>query len=330
MAHLHQNGGRFLTVLPRTRGEDASFRAAVREGEARWRHVHDKVDDDGELVDRFRIHEPEATTAEGYRLVWYHSARKAELDALVRHKRLERTTSALTEMRSKLTSPRTRYRDRTTVMQAVDLVLRDGEVEGFIEVTIEERTTETFRQERRGRPGPDTRYVRRQGTRFDLSWRIDHDRLADEARCDGIFPLVSNVTTMSALELLLAYKQQPMIEKRFAQLKTDFVVAPVFLKEVSRVQALLCVYFFALLVESLLERELRRAMARAGVEGLPLYPEGRPCRRPTARRVIDLFEDVQRHQLTTGRGPAEVFTTELTRLQRQILRLLGMPRAYGG
>jgi len=107
-------------------------------------------------------------------------------------------------------------------------------------------------------------------------------------------------------------------------------VAPVFLKEVSRVQALLCVYFFALLVESLLERELRRAMARAGVEGLPLYPEGRPCRRPTARRVIDLFEDVQRHQLTTGRGPAEVFTTELTRLQRQILRLLGMPRAYGG
>jgi transposase len=71
---------------------------------------------------------------------------------------------------------------------------------------------------------------------------------------------------MSALELLLAYKQQPMIEKRFGQLKMDFVVAPVFLKEVSRIQALLCVYFLALLVESLLERELRRAMACEGVE----------------------------------------------------------------
>jgi transposase len=46
---------------------------------------------------------------------------------------------------------------------------------------------------------------------------------------------------MTAPELLLAYKQQPMIEKRFAQLKTNFVVAPVFLKDVSRVQALLCV-----------------------------------------------------------------------------------------
>ena len=56
---------------------------------ARWKPIHDKLDDQGELIDRYRIHEPEATTAEGYRLVWYHSARKAELDALARHKRIE-------------------------------------------------------------------------------------------------------------------------------------------------------------------------------------------------------------------------------------------------
>jgi transposase len=330
MAYIHQNSGRFLTILPRTRSEDATFRAAIREGLARWRHIHDKFDDDGQLVDRFRIHEPEATTAEGYRLVWYHSARKAELDALARHKRLERATAALTELGVKLTSTRTRYRDRAKVAQAVDTILRDGDVEGFLVVDIKERTNETYRQERRGRPGPDTRYVRNEATRFELTWRIDHDRLAEESRCDGVFPLVSNVTTMLALELLLAYKQQPMIEKRFSQLKTDFVVAPVFLKEVSRIQALLCVYFFALLTESLLERELRRAMAREGIESLPLYPEGRACRRPTARRVIDLFEDIQRHELVTEGRTAVIFMTELTRLQRKILRLLGMPKAYSG
>ena len=97
------------------------------------------------------------------------------------------------------------------------------------------------------------------------------------------FPLITNVVAMSALEVLLAYKQQPMIEKRFAQLKTDFVVAPVYLKEASRIQALLCVYFVVLLVEALLERELRRAMERSGDEDLPLYPESRPCRRPIRR-----------------------------------------------
>jgi hypothetical protein len=111
-------------------------------------------------------------------------------------------------------------------------------------------------------------------------------------------------------------------------MKTDFVVAPVYLKETSRIQALLCVYFFVLLVESLLERELRRAMERADLESLPLYPERRPCRRPTARKVIDLFEDVQRHELVAGKKPPVVFTTELTRLQRRVLRLLGMSGLY--
>jgi len=159
---------------------------------------------------------------------------------------------------------------------------------------------------------------------------VDAARLAEAAQCDGIFPLISNEVTMSAKELLLAYKQQPMIEKRFAQLKTDFVVAPLFLKEVSRIQALLCVYFLALLVESLLERELRKAMESEGIESLPLYPEGRACRRPTARKVIDLFEDVQRHELSAGRRPAVVFTTKLSRRQRKILRLLGMPKVYSG
>jgi transposase len=330
MAHIHQQGGRFLTILPRTRGEDASFRAAIREGLDGWKPIHEKPDGEGQLIDRYRIHEPEATTVEGYRLVWYHSVRKAELDALSRHKRLERAAAALTELRAKLTSTRTRYRDRAKVAQAVDAILTDADVEGWLVTEIKELTTETFRQDRRGRPGPETRYVRSEATRFDLSWRIDHDHLVQEARCDGIFPLVTNEASVSAVDLLLAYKQQPMIEKRFSQLKTDFVVAPVFLKEVSRIQALLCVYFLALLSESLLERELRRAMAREGVESLPLYPEGRACRWPTARRVIDLFEDVQRHELASEGQTAVVFLTDLTGLQRKILRLLGMPKAYSG
>jgi hypothetical protein len=44
--------------------------------------------------------------------------------------------------------------------------------------------------------------------------------------------------------------------------------------------------------------------------------------------VIDLFEDVQRHTLVVGEEPPVIFTTELTRVQRQLLRLLGMSEAY--
>jgi transposase len=328
MAYIHRHGGRFLSVLPRTRGEDASFRAKVLDGGVHWRRVHDKYDDEGELVDRFSIHEPEQTSVEGYRLIWYHSTRKAELDAAARLQRIERAVGRLTELREKLASPRTRHRERAKVAEAVEAILEETGTAAWITVTIAERTEEIYRQRRRGRPGADTLYVKEERKRFELSHRVELERLSEEARCDGIFPLISNEAGMSAKDLLLSYKEQAMIEKRFGQLKTDFVVAPVYLKEVSRIQALLCVYFLALLVESLLERELRRAMEREGIASVPLYPEGRACRRPTARKVIDLFEDVQRHELTAGRRPAVVFTTKLSRLQRHILRLLKMKGAY--
>jgi transposase len=325
MAHVHQHGGRFLTVLPRTRSEDRAFRDALAQGQVRWRPIHEKRDERGDIVDRFCVSEPATLSAEGYRLVWYHSTRKAENDAATRARHVERALGELAELRRKLGTERTRYRHRDQVTAAVAAILEARGVMPWITTTIDERVRETYHQEGRGRPGKDTRYLREVSTRFDLKYEVDPAALSAEEVFDGVFPLITNDRTLSEEELLLAYKGQPMIEKRFAQLKTDFAVAPVYLKEVSRIQALLCIYFFALLVESLLERELRQAMARAGLESLPLYPEGRACRCPTVRRLIEVFEEIQRHHLRVGAAPAGVLTTELNRMQKRILRLLGIP-----
>ena len=328
MAYLHQHRGRFITVLPRTRGEDKAFRRSLREGKVSWRMIHEKTDEEDDqkkVLDRFSTTNEPTASAEGYRLLWYHSTRKAELDALARANRIQRATRELDELRQRLGSPRTRYRQRGKVAETVEEILESREVKDWITVAIEERVEERYRQQRRGRPNKDTLYVKQVSTRFDLSYRIDHARIAEDQRCDGVFPLVTNVVELSEKELLLVYKRQPVIEKRFSQLKTDFRVAPVYLKDVSRIQALLCVYFLVLLVETLLERELRQAMEREGLESLPLYPEGRPCRRPTARRVIDLFDDIQRHTLHSDNEAPTVFVTELSALQRRILDLLGIP-----
>ncbi len=71
-------------------------------------------------------------------------------------------------------------------------------------------------------------------------------------------------------------------------------------------------------------------MERARIESLPLHPEQRQCRRPTTRKILDLFDPVQRHELTLpGRKP-EVMVTALSPLQRQILKLLGISqKSYG-
>ncbi|MGA7496400.1 MAG: hypothetical protein WBX00_06685 [Isosphaeraceae bacterium] len=63
---------------------------------------------------------------------------------------------------------------------------------------------------------------------------------------------------------------------------------------------------------------------------MPLYPEGQACRYATVPRLIEVFEGVQQHTLLVGTKPPVVFTTKLTRLQHQILSLLGMSRAYDG
>jgi transposase len=330
MAYLHQRQGRFVTILPRTRSEDAAFREQVAKGLVTWRSLWEKTDEEGEVVDRYSTSDQSATTAEGYRLIWYHSLRKAEQDAVARSGRIEKALKQLAALKEKLRSPRTRYRQEAKVALAVAQVLETCGAEEWIATEIQPQIEETFHQDHRGRPTKDTRYVKTVATRFDLSYRIDDARVALDARSDGIFPLVTNVADFDELELLHAYKRQPMIEKRFSQLKTDFEVAPVYLKAVHRIQAMLCLYFFVLLLEALLERQLRQAMQSNEIDALPMYPEGRACRWPTTRRVIDLFESVQRHALEHRQQPVEVLVTELNRLQRKILKLIGIsPKDYG-
>jgi transposase len=324
MAYLHQRQGRFITVLPRTRGEDAAFRGWLGQGQVAWRPLWEKTDDEGHVRDRFALSQQPAQTVEGYRLWWYHSQRKAEQDAVARSDRIDRALKHLAAFRDKLHSPRSRYRQEAKVHEAVRELLEASGAATWLRVEVQPRAVERYRQDHRGRPGAHTRYLKQVDTRFDLVYAIDDARVAEDARGDGVFPLVTNVLDLSPLEVLRVYKRQPTIEKRFSQLKTDFEVAPVYLKSVHRIQALMCVYFFALLVEALLERELRQAMQARGIEALPLYPEGRPCRWPTARRVIDLYDTVQRHTLLRRGRAAEILVTEPTRLQRRLLKLLSL------
>lgn len=330
MAYIAGEEGRFVSVLPRTRKEDAEFRKELAEGHITWRPLWEKKNLQEEVVDRFSISDSPTLTSEGYRLIWYHSTRKAQLDAAARATNIRRSIQELGQLRDKLRGPRTRYRDPTKIQEAVVEILKKHKVTDFIHVQVEETRLETYRQNHRGRPGPNTRYVKQVKLRFDLKYEIDHEQLGTAECIDGVFPLVSNDQKLSELELLHAYKRQPLIEKRFEQLKTDFAVAPMWLKKVERIDALLGVYFFVLLTEALVERELRQAMKREGLDSLPMYPEGRACRCPTVRRLIDLFDPIQRHEIhQPGRAPT-VVVTELTSLQRQLLQLLNIPASdYG-
>jgi hypothetical protein len=113
--------------------------------------------------------------------------------------------------------------------------------------------------------GWNTRWRRRRQRRVRLTWERREPAIADAARTDGLFPLLTNDATLTAAEILDAYKRkQPPVEKRHDLLKNVEAATPMELKSISRIAALLALHFVALLVHALLEREVRRAMARRG------------------------------------------------------------------
>jgi transposase len=139
-----------------------------------------------------------------------------------------------------------------------------------------------------------------------------------------MYPLLTNDRSLADSQILAAHKRQPSIEKRFEQTKTVFHIAPVLLKNEARVEAMFFVYFLALLVQALIERELRLAMARHNIKNLPLYPEHRPNSKPTAEQILSLYSHVERHHLLRNDLPVQVFEPALTSLQKQVLELLGV------
>ncbi len=154
----------------------------------------------------------------------------------------------------------------------------------------------------KGRPGKNTRYENRERTIYTLSWRRQSSELKNEARVDGLFPLLSTDMSLSAKSVLQAYKYQPRIEKRFSQFKSIHNAAPLLFKKVHRVEANLFLFFIALVIQSLIEREVRNRMDDEGQTSLAIYPEDRDSTRPTTSKIFDRFERLSTYSIADGCG----------------------------
>ncbi len=137
---------------------------------------------------------------------------------------------------------------------------------------------------------------------------MNEDNIKQESLTDGIFPLITNLREHKPKEALEIYKYQPFLEKRHSQLKTYQQIAPVFLKKPQRVIAYLHMHVMALMVATLIERQLRIAMKRKSIKSLPIYPEGKPCKYPTTFDIVRLFVTIQVDQGTkkvqlSGKAP---------------------------
>ena len=320
-------GGRFVTVLPRTRKEDREFREELRHKAGRWRKIL-IVEDPGGRWDRVHTYSTCAGprfTEDGFRLVWIRSSSKAEQDEESRLSRLDRAHAALHDLEAKLN--RRRLKTRKQIKTAVEKVLSEFQCQEFLRVDLVPIVLSSYKRLRPGRPstGDPTRRVSE--TVYSLNIRENSIRLRQERNLDGVFPLITNLRPKEhkALDVLQIYRYQPYLERRFQNLKTEYSLPPAYLKKPSRIVGLIHVHFIALMVSALVERELRRGMVAQGTEAIPLYPEDRECKAPTAPRVFELFDSVDWFRFV-GDKQHSTFPVHLSEIQEQVIRLLRLPK----
>jgi transposase len=329
LSHISTGQGRFLTIMPRTRAEDAWFREHLPSNALPWREVHRQANprrrDGPDLV--YQGVESPRRSVEGYRVLWYRSSQKAEQDRQHRRQRLDRAYARLDALHSR---PRP-FKSHPEAQQAGQRVIEEEQVQRWLRVVVRPHVQEEHKQVSPGRPGPDTEYRRVEHWYFRPEFVEDAPALQREALCDGLFPLLTNDEALGLAEALLKYKYQPFVEKRHEQLKSVFGVAPLWLKNVGRIDSLLWLYYVVELTQALLEREVRRRMQAQDCKSLALYPEGRPSEGPTAELVLAALEGQRRHRLLDGHGQElRRFHDELSPAAVELLELLGVDRtAYG-
>ena len=155
-----------------------------------------------------------------------------------------------------------------------------------------------------------------------LTWWFDQDAIDAEAATDGWYALLTSLdASVSAGQVLLRYKGQEAVERRYGNLKGPLAVAPMFLHSNRRIAALITVISLALLVFCLIEREARRRLApETKVDGL----YNRQPARPTGRLILATLASM-RLIPATATIPAQVIRPNT--VQARLLELLGVDPA---
>jgi transposase len=178
----------------------------------------------------------------------------------------------------------------------------------------------------KGRYGEGTLFhyeVQGQAGQFQLNWRLDEKELQQCKDLEGVYVLKTNQSSSEqpVAAVVSKYKEQSQVEKRISHIKGPLAVTPAWLENPQRIAGLLGVVVWALLLMSLMERQVRRQAGGRPLFGL--YPEGRPCQAPSGPTILGCFSTLCVVIFLDGQSQRRQLA-QVTDLQRHLLDLLGV------
>jgi len=167
---------------------------------------------------------------------------------------------------------------------------------------------------------------------YETRWRIrpqlsrDAEAIYQRKSRASCFVLITNLTDedeWTDRKVLVEYKNQSTVESQFRFLKKPKVTGPIYLKNPGRVNALAYVFLMALLVYSVIQRRVRRALKQ---EGETILIVGKKTTsRPTGKKILDRFSHLG---IVRDEHGNREFPTNL-KVPRKVMRLMGVkPEVY--
>ena len=241
--------------------------------------------------------------------------------------RLEQAQSDLEALNQSRQSHRGDLKD---FQQAAEAIVRRHRVSECVHLDYREQVES--RSVRRYRDQP-TRVV--DTHHFQVMVTLETEVIQQQMRTLGWRVYVTNhpLSTLSLEQAVRVYRQEYRIERGFGRLKGHpLSFAPIYLQREDHIQGLIRLLLIALRLLTLMEFQVRRALARQQETLVGLYV-GNPKRattHPTSELLLAQFRDIT---LTLLEVPPDLYLhiTPLTRLQKKILALLNLPESiYSG
>jgi transposase len=324
LSYIVANRGRVVTIIPESWNEVESFKEKLRKTKKAkdiiWRRRKPGSDDKNEYFSAFRG--DYFTTKRGYKIHWIYSSEKRKRDRENRDKHLKKVEQCLALLNGKIN--KRGQKTRKAIEEAAQQIVEEYKLENFFHISIGTITEKYQVQIGRGRPGKNTKYRTDVNKLFSLSWTQKKQALKEEAQTDGVFPLLCTDKELTAKEVLKAYKYQPRLEKRFSQFKKIHHAAPLLFKKIERIEANMFGFFIALVVQALIEREVRNKMKEQKIEKIRVYPEQREASHPTTSKIMDRFDNICTYKLMENSQVVETLRDSLNEDQKLILSLLNI------
>jgi len=324
LSYISDNGGRALTTMPDNWKEVVAFKDSLRKENKKRIEIWRKTNNDGDGINYFySIDEKQNTIKRGYKIIWICSSERQKDDLEEREKHLRLAKKQLTELALKLN--KRKWKSEPVIRAECERILKHHNVARFIKYDIETKNIKIITKQGRGRPKKGKEHEVIEKVLYMLKWSEDKLVLKAEKNVDGVYPLLSTDPNLTPKEAIIAYKYQPKLEKRFSQLKSIHNIAPLFCKKLERVEANMFVFFVSLMIQALIEREVRMKMKDKEIAALKIYPERRDAAHPTTAKILESFSQIYTYKILDANGDViESYADDLRDIQKTILKLLSL------